>query len=104
MVDDPWVHVVNLVLVTKTPISQFVNSLIHTVEDDLSVGMKEIKQSISESTTSRRIIYKSLNPSLEVHDVRIYSGRCSKEIHRVSFTKLRVCGHSLATENGRCNR
>ena len=44
----------------------------------------------------------SLNPSLEIHDV--YRVRCVNVIHRVLFTKLRVCGHSLATETGRWNR
>lgn len=100
--DDPWVHTVKLVLATNTPTSQFVNDLIYNVKDDLSEGIEEVKQSILESTTSRRLIYKSLNPSLEVHDV--YRARCVNEIHRVLFTKLRVCGHNLATETGRWNR
>ncbi len=103
MLDDPWAHVVRLVLETNTPTSRYLNGLIYNDNDDTGIAREQVQRSISESDTSRRVTYKSLNPNFQVHNV--YSTRrFVNEIHRVSFTRLRVCGHSLQVETGRWNR
>ncbi len=103
MVDDPWVHVVRLVQVTNTPTSRFFNGLIYNDNDDIGISLEQIQLSISESGTSGRVTYKLLKPNFKVHNV-YNTRRFVNEIHRVSFTRLRVCRHSLAVETGRWNR
>ena len=103
LVDDPWVHTMKLVLATNTPTSRFISELISQERDDIGEAVEIIKQSVLESNSSRRVTYVSLNPSFDVHDV--YSKRrYVNDVHRVSFTRLRVSGHSLAVETGRWNR
>ena len=48
-------------------------------------------------------MYNSVNPLYKVHDSYISSNKLS-EVERVSWTRLRINGHSLAMEEGRWNR
>ena len=62
-----------------------------------------MKENISNSTSSKRITYKQINPSLSVHSVHKTKTHIN-EHHRVAFTRFRVSAHSLAVEVGRWNR
>ena len=65
--------------------------------------MLNLMQNITRSDSSRRQTYKDINPEFTVHD--IYKTKHTvDEIHRLSFTKFRVSGHSLVCETGRWNR
>ena len=52
--------------------------------------------------SSRRIVYKSLNPELTVDKVYCVTNYL-KEMHRISYSQFRVSGHWLAMETGRWN-
>ncbi|MPC90304.1 hypothetical protein E2C01_085281 [Portunus trituberculatus] len=48
-------------------------------------------------------MYNTINPHYSVHD--IYTTKIGEnEFDRVSWTRLRINGHSLAVEEGRWNR
>ena len=58
---------------------------------------------IMASSGSRCVVYRTLNPTLALHPV--YRDRHTiDDRHRMSFTRFRVSGHSLAVETGRWNR
>ena len=103
MPDDPWAHAVKLTLATNTPTSKHIKSLINNSVDDIKVGIEYVRQSILNSSSSRRTTYKLLNPTLTVHNMYKCRGNVN-EVHRVAFSRLRVIGHTLAIETGRWNR
>ena len=103
MSDDPWAHALNLTLATNTPTSKHIQNLINNSLDDIKAGIQSVKQSILNSSSSRRLTYKVLNPTLTVHEVYKCRGKVN-EVHRVAFSRPRVIGHTLAIETGRWNR
>lgn len=67
------------------------------------MASQRVARSFSCSESSRRKIYKEINPDFGVHQV--YNVRHTiHETQRISFTQFRVSGHSLACETGRWNR
>lgn len=102
MDDDPWTHVVRLVLESDTLTSRRVFDLIHRDADDFGEAMAAVKLSVRSSNSSRRATYALLNPSFSVHDVYLQR-KFINDVFRGSFSKLRVSGHSLAVETGRWN-
>ena len=58
---------------------------------------------LADSDSSRCVVYRNINPSFCVHDV-YKTKHAINEFHRISFTKFRVSGHSLAVETGRWNK
>lgn len=68
-----------------------------------SALINNVHTMVTDSVASRCLVYKEINPTCQVHE--IYRTRHSiNESHRISFTRFRVCGHSLAVETGRWNR
>ena len=55
---------------------------------------------IMTSGTSRCNVYIDVNPTMTVHDVYRVKHTVN-DLHRISFTRFRVSGHSLAIETGR---
>ena len=65
--------------------------------------MNNLKASLVNNMSSRRVTYKMINPDLSLH--YIYKEKHAiNESHRLSFTRFRVSGHNLACETGRWNR
>lgn len=103
LVDDPLVYVLNLAVNTNTVTGRNVNHMITQNVPELSIAMQDVKDNLTNSTSSRRVTYMTINSDLELHYV--YKERHTiNETHRLSFTKLRTSGHSLACETGRWNR
>ena len=103
MNDDPWSHAVRLVMESNTSTGRFISDLIAQEKDDVGEAVSTLRASVAASNSSRRATYVSLNPDFTVHD--LYSARkFIDDLHRTSFTKIRVCGHNLAVETGRWNR
>lgn len=101
--DDPLSFVIRTVTDTNTVTGRLVSGYIAREIVDLKVAMGDVVTGIRNSESSRRKIYKEMNPSYEVH--RIYKEKHgTNEVHRLSFTRFRVCGHSLACETDRWNR
>ena len=62
--------------------------------------LDDIKNSINNSTMTKSILYRSINPLLSIHPV--YIGCHSiPEYQRVIFTRLRLSSHYLRIETGR---
>ena len=57
---------------------------------------------LSSTNSTRRIAYRALNPSLNVHEV--YSSLEVPEDERIAFTRFRLASHHLAFEMGRWSR
>ena len=94
MVDDPWVHAVKLVLATNTTTCKYIRGLITDKLDDYVIGCNCLKQSIRDSTSSRRVTYRQLNPDLTV-DVCYLKGETVKENYRIAYSQFRLSGHKL---------
>ncbi len=103
MQDDPLIFAINTVLDHRYTTRTYVSGLIGNYVDDISEAIETMKQNITESTSSRRVTYREINPSLSVHN--IYSVKHNiKEHHRIAFTRFRLSSHSLAIEVGRWSR
>ena len=103
MDDDPLSLSIKIVLENRYQSRAFVENLIYYEVDDIAEGLREIKANISRSTSSKRVLYKEINPTLSSHP--LYKAETHVREHlRVAFTRFRVSSHSLAVEVGRWNR
>lgn len=103
MSDDPLMLAVRVTLASRTPTARRIDSFISTEPPSLSTIVENVCNDIAYSDSSRCVAYKEINPHFTVHD--IYKQKhVINEFHRISFTRFRVCGHSLAIETGRWNR
>ncbi|CAL4241097.1 unnamed protein product [Meganyctiphanes norvegica] len=65
--------------------------------------MNNLYQEKNNSQSSKSIFYRKINSNLCIHD--IYSTKSTvNELKRISWSKLRLSGHSLVIETGRWNR
>ena len=103
MDDNPLVLAIRTVLDARYNTRNYVHSLIHASVDDTAEAMENLKHSIQNSNSSRRITYKEMNPDLSVHNVYLEKHNIP-EHQRISFTRFRLWAHSLAVEVGRWNR
>ena len=84
-------------------VSRYISEMTIDDTDDIVMSKKDIKLRTMRSVWNRLVFYKTVSPDWIVHD--IYTKNINiNEIHRVSWTKLRVSAHSLAIEKGRWNR
>ena len=103
MHDDPLSLAIKIAVNAKTHTGNIVNEFIQKRVLSKPALIANVHSIIADSVASRCLVYKEINPDFEVHD--IYRTRhLINESHRVSFTRFRVCGHSLAVETGRWNR
>ena len=103
MLGDPLVHAINITLSQRTSTARYLNDLLHNDVDDIELAMRDIKDNISASPSSRLSFYKEINENYDVHSIYTESTRVN-EIERVSWTRIRLSAHSLAIESGRWNR
>ena len=105
MVDDPLNHAMQLTLNARTPTSRHLHALLQGQAGDeersLAATVATIVQNPREST--RLQWYSSINTNYDVHDIYLKDSEVN-ELHRVSWTRLRLSSHSLAIEQGRWNR
>ena len=103
--DDPLGYALRLVLNntynTKKYLDNFINN---STIDDCQQERERLKLKISQSESSRRIVYCSIiNKNLSIHG--IYTSKHNiYELYRKAFTRFRVSSHMLAVETGRWNR
>ena len=103
MEDDPLAHAITVTLNHNFPTSRYVHDLIHCNVDDVQLLFTNLKDKLRDLESGRIHMYNSVNPLYKVHDNYISSSKVN-EAERVSWTRLRVSGHSLAVEEGRWNR
>ena len=103
MEDDPLTLAIKISMENRYQTRPYIAELLQTSTSDIDDGVREMKENISNSTSSKRVVYKQINPTLSVHPV--YKSRTRiNERYRVAFTRFRVSAHSLAVEVGRWNR
>ena len=103
MEDDPLVLAIQISMEHRYQTRTYIEGLLHTSTSDIDEGVREMKDNILNSTSSRRLVYKEISPSLSVNSV--YNAKTHiNEHHRIAFTRFRVSAHSLAVEVGRWNR
>ena len=101
--DDPLMLAMRMVRNANVPAGRLINSFLDSevpTNDDI---MNIVREKLRTKTTSRCVIYKEINPDLVINPIYVEK-HCINELHRMSFTRFRVSGHSLAIETGRWNR
>ena len=103
MNDDPFTLVDTTINIMNTPVAKIVKRYTRDDVSDMSLLIRNVHRAILSSDTPRCNVYKDINPTMKVHDV--YKVRHTiNDLDRISFTRFRVSGHSLAIETGRRNR
>ena len=103
LADDPLMHALRTVMGARYNTKHYVQDLIHNDVDDVEIEMRSLVSAVQHSTSSRRITYVDMNPSLCAHPIYL-KHQVVPETDRVSFTRFRVSSHSLAVEVGRWSR
>ena len=104
MLDDPFAHAMRIVLASRYPTSTNITRLLQGNVDELHLAGEKLRVDIRESTSSRRVTYKSVtNPDLTTSPLYTTEHHIPEE-RRKAFTRFRVSSHSLAIETGRWNR
>ena len=101
--DDPFIFALNLVTGQRYNTRRYVLELVNEDVNDMQVGMGKVKESLLASHSSRRKTYLEMNPNLTVNNIYM-SKHNINERDRISFTRFRISGHSLAVEVGRWSR
>ena len=101
--DDPLAFAIRAACDSNTHTGKIAKKMIRDEVVDMSKLLENVRNAVVASNTSRCVIYKDINPDLSVHDV-YKEKHIINEFHRMSFTRFRVSGHSLAVETGRWNR
>ena len=83
----------------------YIEQLMHTEHDPVTSEFQTLKDKINGNIeSSRRIMYKQLNPNLESSPVYKDLKLSIPEHHRISYTRIRLGSHRLKIETGRWSR
>ena len=106
MEDDPLGHALRLALNSRTHTSRTLHALIHGDGGDVPRSLDAMRARVSQnpSNSSKYEWYSTVNTNFTVHDLYTSHLPLTNELHRVSWTRLRLSAHSLAIEEGRWNR
>ena len=101
--DDPLMFAVNLAMEANIVPGVTIQNFLNTGVPDSRSLMRCVYECIAASNGSRCVTYRTINPSFTLHSV--YTERHAiNDRWRMSFTRFRVSGHTLAIESGRWNR
>ncbi len=103
LIDDPLSFAIRTAISLNTPAGKLVSRMTRENVPHMSTLLRNVHNAIADSNTSRCTTYRTINPHYVTHSV--YSERHTvNDRLRISFTRFRVSGHSLAIETGRWNR
>ena len=91
--------VMELAVRMRSPAGLLLRSIDGDDDDDHT---ERYAASVRDSSSSRRMAYKAMNPSLERSTV--YTLIDLPEHHRIAFTRMRLSSHNLTFEKGRWSR
>ena len=83
----------------KSPMGKAIDAII-ALNDDQD-PLRQTRLTINTSDSTRRIAYRNMNPSLDLHPV--YASNLA-EHRRLAFTRIRLSSHHLTYERGRWSR
>jgi hypothetical protein len=95
-------RVVNLAQAARCQAGIVLRNIIEGHYGDSTSCRQSILQAIQASDSSRRVAYRTMNPTLDVHPV--YRSASVPEFERIAFTRFRLCSHYLRYETGRWAR
>ena len=101
--DDPLIFAINLAKSARTKAGQYLIGILEG-GNYYNVGKDELRNTVSNSTRSKLVAYRTMNPGLDVHGVYSQLQPMIPEHHRLAFTRLRLVSHKLRIETGRWAR
>ena len=69
MEDDPLILAVKIYMENRYHTRTYIEGLLHIPNSDIDEGVGKMKENISNATSSKRIIYKQINPTLSLHSI-----------------------------------
>ena len=103
MPDDPLSFAITSTTQANTRTGKFIKELLENEVPSMTSLIEKVHSAITASNSSRCLVYKEINPHFTLHDI-YKTKHVINEFQRISFTRFRICGHSLAVETGRWNR
>ena len=103
MVDDPFMHVLRLTHAKNKKMSTYLESLQKCddfIERDRVVRIERVRS----SKRTKSILYRSINPEMDVHPMYKRCGEQVDDYLRMAFTRFRTSSHRLKIETGRWSR
>ena len=98
----PVQKALDLAIDAECPMGKWVSHLEGISGDPAEIELQRIRASVASNTSSRRVMYRLLNPALNVHPMYklpLVAERCRK-----ATSRLRLGSHSLKIETGRWSR
>lgn len=102
--DDPFMFAYEL---SKNANVHFANYIFILSGSDVNykvAGIQHLENSIRSNNSSKRVLYRKMNPQLSVHSIYLLKNASIPEFKRKSFTRFRLSAHSLKIESGRWSR
>lgn len=103
MTDDPFSFTLRYIMALNTSLGKLISHMANNDAPVMSSLMSNVHDAITNSQSTRCNVYKTINPQFKVHDAYV-KRYVINDTHRISFTRFRIIGHSLAVETGRWNR
>jgi hypothetical protein len=95
-------RLISLCELAKTPMGKYLTQLRSIDIDPLQDFLQKTRDKLQASTSSKRLTYLSMNPSLE--RPAFYYRTDVPEFQRIATTRLRLVSHNLRIETGRWSR
>ena len=100
--EDPLAKAIELCRTADTASYRKIQELLPNESDIVEEDRMKRIEAIRASTSSKRVMFAKLNPSLELH--KLYKNKALAEHKRIEFTRFRVSSHNLKIETGRWSR
>ena len=105
MSDDPFMHVLRLVIANNSKMSAYIDSLkLNTSHDFIEVDRCDRIERIRSSSRTKCATYSTINPSFEIHPIYHQGVEAVDDYLRIAFTRFRTSSHRLKIETGRWSR
>ena len=102
MSDDPFKFVWNPTTNANTPCNAYIHSILDGTENIIEDNFQAIRIIDTRKQGTKYSIYRtSFNSSLEPHAVYSIRADTVPEYKRITFTRLGLFSHNLASEKGR---
>jgi len=102
--DSPLARAMARAKSAKSPMGKYLAELEASTLAEILQDRNTPQHRISNSSTTRAVTYKSINPELRVHAMYHDIVNPVPELHRIATTRLRLGSHQLKVETGRWAR
>lgn len=102
--NDPFYFTWNLCYTHNIKEAKYMKTIADTAYNFSDEGITITKFKINSSNQTKIITYRNLNPTLDTHPLYTSHIYNLNELHRISFSRLRLSSHDLLIERGRWAR